>query len=60
MCLYLGSMVRTVIALHNLIDNKLALQKSEKDREDAEMDKKKVIAPEKEAAPVKEEKAAKK
>ncbi|CAD5209958.1 unnamed protein product [Bursaphelenchus xylophilus] len=26
MCVYLGSLVRTVIALHNLIDNKLALQ----------------------------------
>lgn len=26
MCIYLGSLVRTVIALHNLIDNKLALQ----------------------------------
>uniref|UniRef100_A0A7E4VNM4 26S proteasome non-ATPase regulatory subunit 7 n=1 Tax=Panagrellus redivivus TaxID=6233 RepID=A0A7E4VNM4_PANRE len=43
MCVYLGSLVRTVIALHNLIDNKLALQKSEKDHEDADtLDKKKL------------------
>ncbi|KAL3088340.1 hypothetical protein niasHT_023900 [Heterodera trifolii] len=27
MCVYIGSMVRTIIALHNLIDNKLTLQK---------------------------------
>ncbi|VDM97019.1 unnamed protein product [Thelazia callipaeda] len=33
MCVYMGSLVRTVIALHNLIDNKLALQKNEKDKE---------------------------
>jgi 26S proteasome regulatory subunit N8 len=51
MCVYLGSLVRTVIALHNLIDNKLALQKSEKDREDAESDKKKATTTEKDAAP---------
>ena len=40
MCIYLGSLIRTIIALHNLIDNKLALQKSEKDREE-EAEKKK-------------------
>lgn len=27
-CLYLGSLVRTIIALHNLIDNKLSFQKA--------------------------------
>lgn len=52
MCVYLGSLVRTVIALHNLIDNKLALQKSEKEREDSESDKKKNAAAEKEGTPV--------
>jgi 26S proteasome regulatory subunit N8 len=42
MCVYLGSLVRTAIALHNLIDNKLTLQKVEKEREEGpESDKKK-------------------
>ncbi|KAM3715854.1 Hexokinase-2 [Dirofilaria immitis] len=36
MCVYMGSLVRTVIALHNLIDNKLSLQKNEKDKEKVE------------------------
>ncbi|EFO27109.1 26S proteasome non-ATPase regulatory subunit 7 [Loa loa] len=36
MCVYIGSLVRTVIALHNLIDNKLSLQKNEKDKEKVE------------------------
>ncbi|VDO40108.1 unnamed protein product [Onchocerca flexuosa] len=36
MCVYMGSLVRTVIALHNLIDNKLSLQKNEKDKEKIE------------------------
>ncbi|VDN40658.1 unnamed protein product [Gongylonema pulchrum] len=36
MCVYMGSLVRTVIALHNLIDNKLSLQKSEKEKEKSE------------------------
>ncbi|GMT00756.1 hypothetical protein PENTCL1PPCAC_22930 [Pristionchus entomophagus] len=31
MCVYMGSLVRSVIALHNLIDNKLSLQKAEKE-----------------------------
>uniref|UniRef100_A0AC35TGY6 MPN domain-containing protein n=1 Tax=Rhabditophanes sp. KR3021 TaxID=114890 RepID=A0AC35TGY6_9BILA len=31
MCVYMGSLIRTVIALHNLIDNKISLQKAEKD-----------------------------
>lgn len=51
MCVYLGSLVRTVIALHNLIDNKLALQKVEKEREEggAEAEKKKAVEKDKEA-----------
>ncbi|CAG9535920.1 unnamed protein product [Cercopithifilaria johnstoni] len=36
MCVYMGSLVRTVIALHNLIDNKLSLQKNEKAKEKVE------------------------
>ncbi|KAK6730240.1 hypothetical protein RB195_006978 [Necator americanus] len=40
MCVYMGSLVRSVIALHNLIDNKLALQKAENEQEDG-ADKKK-------------------
>uniref|UniRef100_A0A0K0F9F4 26S proteasome non-ATPase regulatory subunit 7 (inferred by orthology to a human protein) n=1 Tax=Strongyloides venezuelensis TaxID=75913 RepID=A0A0K0F9F4_STRVS len=31
MCIYMGSLIRSVIALHNLIDNKISLQKAEKD-----------------------------
>ncbi|CAD6199095.1 unnamed protein product [Caenorhabditis auriculariae] len=44
MCVYMGSLVRAVIALHNLIDNKISLQKAEKEQEtpDADKDKKKI------------------
>jgi len=40
MAVYLGSLVRTVIAMHNLIDNKLALQKAEKEKEESSVEKK--------------------
>ncbi|CAI4226676.1 unnamed protein product [Auanema sp. JU1783] len=40
MCVYMGSLVRSVIALHNLIDNKLVFQKVEREKE-GEGDKKK-------------------
>ncbi|VDN50888.1 unnamed protein product [Dracunculus medinensis] len=33
MCVYMGSLIRTVIALHNLIDNKLSLQKTEREKD---------------------------
>ncbi|CAJ0586425.1 unnamed protein product, partial [Mesorhabditis spiculigera] len=33
LCVYMGSLVRAIIALHNLIDNKIALQKAERDKD---------------------------
>lgn len=33
LCVYMGSLVRAIIALHNLIDNKLALQKAEREKD---------------------------
>ncbi|KAK0426264.1 hypothetical protein QR680_009613 [Steinernema hermaphroditum] len=47
MTVYMGSLVRTVIALHNLIDNKLSLQKAERE-DNSEADKKKEEKKEKE------------
>lgn len=41
MCMYMGSLVRAVIALHNLIDNKIALQKAEKEKDSEGTEKKK-------------------
>lgn len=41
MCVYMGSLVRSVIALHNLIDNKIALQKAEKEKDNDSGEKKK-------------------
>ncbi|CCD65169.1 26S proteasome non-ATPase regulatory subunit 7 [Caenorhabditis elegans] len=41
MCVYMGSLVRSVVALHNLIDNKISLQKAEKEQETGEAEKKK-------------------
>uniref|UniRef100_A0A914ZUX9 26S proteasome non-ATPase regulatory subunit 7 n=1 Tax=Parascaris univalens TaxID=6257 RepID=A0A914ZUX9_PARUN len=62
MCVYMGSLVRTVIALHNLIDNKLSLQKAEKDKEkgDAQVKKEDKKEDKKEVKEEKEKKAAKK
>uniref|UniRef100_A0A1I7ZWL6 26S proteasome non-ATPase regulatory subunit 7 n=1 Tax=Steinernema glaseri TaxID=37863 RepID=A0A1I7ZWL6_9BILA len=47
MTVYMGSLVRTVIALHNLIDNKLSLQKAERE-DNGESEKKKEKEKEKE------------
>ncbi|CAB3408503.1 unnamed protein product [Caenorhabditis bovis] len=41
MCVYMGSLVRSVVALHNLIDNKISLQKAEKEAENGEAEKEK-------------------
>lgn len=52
MCVYMGSLVRTVIALHNLIDNKLSLQKAEKDKEKSEKEEKEAKKEEKKGGKV--------
>ncbi|CAI5439199.1 unnamed protein product [Caenorhabditis angaria] len=44
MCVYMGSLVRSVVALHNLIDNKISLQKAERDQENGEEKSKKDAA----------------
>ncbi|PAV91304.1 hypothetical protein WR25_21896 [Diploscapter pachys] len=36
MCVYMGSLVRSIIALHNLIDNKVTLQKAEREKENGD------------------------